>query len=331
MSIEAVGVGCRPIDYNHSQKHCPNIPSMSRSLGTNPTLDYFWRPPSSPLTSSDCFGFSTRTWSQQSPDPPLRALEELHLEQTYLLDSLHAQSQTANQLTRKIPLLESKLQQPDLRSVHRKLRKQLSWLKSRLGQSSLQAQTISSRLDQLSSEIQVREQWTMMEQEQQRLEMYYRDQVLGYQQGLCDGLQMRMPLDSEQPAFQPRGYFPQMSWPQWQSEQSLNEYQITDNTSSYPSDSPEIWESKVAPEESPRYEYAVVKCNPHWLGLSRRSASVGNVDLGFLATNTPLVQGSTRKRHSFPSLPGCSGIWIPTAKEQADADAEGEARTEDLG
>ncbi|KAG4442177.1 hypothetical protein IFR05_002335 [Cadophora sp. M221] len=282
---------------------------MSRSLDTNPTRDYFWRPPSSPQTRSDCFGFSTRTWSQQTPDPPLRALEELHLERTYLLDSLHAQIQATTQLTQKIPFLESKFHQPHSRPVHRKLRKQIGWLRSRLGQSSLQEKTISSRIDQLSSEIQAEQQWTLMEQEQQRLEMYHRDQVLGYQQGLCDGLQMRMPLNPEQPTFQPQGYFPQMSWPEWQPEQSLNEYQTTDETSSYPSDlSNEIQESEVSPNESTRNEYTIVGYNSHRPELSRRSASVGNVDLGFLATNTPFLQGSTLKRHSFPSLPGCSGI-----------------------
>ncbi|KAH7360075.1 hypothetical protein BKA65DRAFT_178471 [Rhexocercosporidium sp. MPI-PUGE-AT-0058] len=327
MSAEDLGKG-RPLSgQKHSQKTCPYLHSMSRSLDTNPTPNNFWRTPSSPQTSWNCFGFSTRTWSQQTLDPQ-RTIEELYLEQTYLLDSLHAQSQSATQLTHKIPHLESKLRQPNLRPLHRKFRKQLGWVKSRLRQCMLQEQTISSRLDQLSSEIQTRERWTLAEQEHQLQEMYRHDHALGYQQGLREGLHMRTPWDPEQPAFQPQGYFPQISWPQWQLEQSPD---ATDERSSCPSEFLEIRSGEVSPRGSLRQEYAVVKYNSHRPELLRRSASMDNVNPGSLTTNTLFVKNSAPRRHSFSSAHGFSAIWTQAAKEQVDADAEDDVRIEELG
>ncbi|PVH74952.1 hypothetical protein DL98DRAFT_593584 [Cadophora sp. DSE1049] len=297
---------------------------MSSSIDTTST-DYFWPTPSSPQTS-DYFRFPA--WNTQTTDAPLRALEELHLERSYLIDSLQAQTQTASQLMRKIPALEFKLQQPNLRPLHRKIRKQLGWVKSRLGQSGLQEQTISFRLDQLASEIQTREQWSRIEQEQQRLETYQREQVLGYQQGLCDGLQMRrMSLDPEQPEFRPQGLFPHMFWPESQ-QQGVNGYQTTEDTSEYTSEPPPEASDENSQNELTRCEFAVGKYNSHNPSLSRRSASMDGVDLRLLATNNLMVPVSTHKRHSYPSLPGCLGIWNPTVKEQAEVEGGNENERE---
>ena len=289
---------------------------MSGSVDTTST-DHFWPSPSSPQTS-DYFRFPI--WNKQTTEPPLRALEELHLERSYLVDSLQIQTQIANQLRRKILILETKLQQPGLRPLHRKIRKQLGWLKSRLGQSSQQEQTISSRLDELASEIQTREQWAQMEQEQLLRDLHQREQISEYQQGLCDGLQLRkLSLDPTQPEFRPQGLFPHTFCPQWQ-QQSVNLDQTKEDTSKcLPRGSDEFPQ-----KESLRCEYTAGKYNSHDPSLSRRSASMDVVDLRHLAAKDPKMPVSTFKRHSFPNVAGHSGVRPSTAEELAQADVEGE-------
>ena len=289
---------------------------MSGSVETTST-DHFWPSPFLPQTSDY---FRCPIWNKTTTDPPLRALEELHLEISYLIDSLQVQTQIANQLRRKIPVLESKLQQPGLRPLHRKIRKQLGWLKSRLGQSSQQEQTISSRLDELASEIQTREQWAQMEQEQLLRDMHQREQISGYQQGLCDGLQLRnLSLDPTQPEFSPQGLFPQTFCPQWQ-QQVLGCEQATEDTSKCPRKGSD----EILQKELPKCELTAGKYNSHNPSFSRRSASMDGVDLRHLAGKDPKIPVSMFKRHSFPNVSGHSKVRPSTAEELAQTDVEGE-------
>lgn len=286
---------------------------MSGSVDTTST-DHFWPSPSSPQTS-DYFRFRFSIWNKQKIESPLRALEELHLERSYLIDSLQIQTQIANQLRRKIPILESKLQQPGLRPLHRKIRKQLGWLKSRLGQSSQQEQTISSRLDELASEIQTREQWAQMEQEQLLRNMHQREQISGYQQGLCE--LKKLSLDPTQPEFRPQGLFPHTFCPQWQ-EQGVDLGQTTNDNSEIPPEGRDA----ILQKDSPRCEFTAGKYNSHDPSLSRRSASMDGVDLRHLAAKDPRMPVSTFKRHSFPNVAGHSGVRPSTAEELAQAEVE---------
>ncbi|KAH7396029.1 hypothetical protein BKA64DRAFT_724236 [Cadophora sp. MPI-SDFR-AT-0126] len=308
-----MGRVCHAEDLEHHP-----ISSFQETIST----DFFWPTPSS-LQTSDYFRFPV--WDKHTTcDPPPRALEELYLERSYLVDSLHAQIQNASQLMRKIPVLEFKLQQPHLRPLHRKIRKRLGWLKSRLGQSGQQEKTICARLGQLASDIQTREQWTQVElqQQQQRAEIYQREQGFGYQQGLCDGYQMmRMSLDPEQPEFRPQGLFPHMFWPQCQQQPGVDVHQ-KDDTSEHTSEPPLQGSAEKSPEESPRCEFAVGKYNSHNPNLARRSASMDGVDLRLLVTDNLIVPVSMHKRYSYPSLPGCLGIWDSTVKEQGEVESE---------
>ncbi|KAK0101249.1 hypothetical protein ONS95_006428 [Cadophora gregata] len=306
-----IGGGFRPNDWEDHN------PLSSSSLDTPISSNFYWPSPSSPQ-SSDFFPFPFPIWDRHKPSsdpPPLRTIEELHLERTYLIDSLHVQAQTATQLMHKIPILESKLLQHHLRPAHRKIRKQLGWVKSRLGQCRQQEQTICARLEQLAGEIQRREQWAQKEQEEGRngLDVYRREQDWGYQQGVSDGLEMgrwrergrMMSLDPEQPEFRPQGLFPCMFWPPPSGQQEQEEQGVEgctrEDMSEYISEPPRGESEERAEKESTICE----KYNSHALSLSRRSASVDGVDFRLLATHDLLVPDSTLKRHSFP---GCLGI-----------------------
>lgn len=86
---------------------------------------------------------------------PVRSFEPLHAERIYLLGSLKQQKHDAAALLRKIAPLEKSLHEDRLPHVQKKTRKQLGWLKCRLGRATQQEQSILARLDYLNYEIQV--------------------------------------------------------------------------------------------------------------------------------------------------------------------------------
>ncbi|KAF5657074.1 hypothetical protein FHETE_10657 [Fusarium heterosporum] len=149
---------------------CPILPLSPISLPDTPY-------PETPLISSSSQrkkrrrrsssskGGSSKTNSKQqtqvnsnllfSPRP----FESLYIERAYLATSLQQRADQAAQLMRQHCMVESQLQNFAGDNGRRKLRKQLSLLKSRINQAAEQERAIFSRLGELYVEIQSRETW----------------------------------------------------------------------------------------------------------------------------------------------------------------------------
>ncbi|KAF4997900.1 hypothetical protein FGRMN_3539 [Fusarium graminum] len=149
---------------------CPVLPLSPRSLPDTPHPDAPSVSSSSQRKkrrrrSSSSQGGSSKTNSKQqaqvnssllfSPRP----FESLYIERAYLATSLQQQADQATQLMRQYCVVESQLQNFVGDSGRRKLRKQLSLLKSRINQAAEQERAIFSRLGELYVEIQSRETW----------------------------------------------------------------------------------------------------------------------------------------------------------------------------
>ncbi|KAG5665281.1 hypothetical protein KAF25_009406 [Fusarium avenaceum] len=88
-----------------------------------------------------------------------RPFESLYIERAYLATSLQQQAGRAAELMRQYCAVELQLQSLVGDNGRRKLRKQLSLLKSRVNQAAEQERVIFSRLGELYVEIQSRETW----------------------------------------------------------------------------------------------------------------------------------------------------------------------------
>ncbi|CAJ0541591.1 Ff.00g081270.m01.CDS01 [Fusarium sp. VM40] len=88
-----------------------------------------------------------------------RPFESLYIERAYLATSLQQQAGRAAELMRQYCAVELQLQSLAGDNGRRKLRKQLSLLKSRVNQAAEQEKVIFSRLGELYVEIQSRETW----------------------------------------------------------------------------------------------------------------------------------------------------------------------------
>ncbi|KAM0346638.1 hypothetical protein ACHAPU_005350 [Fusarium lateritium] len=149
---------------------CPVLPLSPRSLpdtphpGT-PSVSSSSQRKKRRRRSSSSRGGSSKTDSKQqaqvnssllfSPRP----FESLYIERAYLATSLQQQAGQAAQLMRQHCAVEFQLQNLVGDNGRRKLRKQLSLLKSRINQAAEQERAIFSRLGELYVEIQSRETW----------------------------------------------------------------------------------------------------------------------------------------------------------------------------
>ncbi|PBP26829.1 hypothetical protein BUE80_DR002188 [Diplocarpon rosae] len=271
---------------------------------------------------------------EQSP----RSFEDLHLERAYLVDSLQQQNHRVTQLLRRISHLEEKLSQDGFHFVRRKNKKHIGWLKCQLDEITQQEQSILARLGQVTYEIQSRERWAQVEHERRQHDMQQQEHFFNYQQGLCHGIQQmqRMQLNPAPQEFQPREWFappylnPQTEWPGWpvwQRQGIVGPFDIIDPTYA-PQPAAETPDSgEVSPRNAEGYDYFLAGANAlYGSTASQRSASMDRVQLLILSTNTVTTPIPGHKRHSFPSLPGPSEIWQPTAAEQAAVEASEEEK-----
>jgi hypothetical protein len=92
-----------------------------------------------------------------------------------------------------VPVLEDSLSLPQPIAVRKRLKKQLVWLKRRLGETTRQEKSILTRLGQLSWEIQSRERLLQVENERKWANMVYRG----------NSLKQVFALNATSPAFRP--------------------------------------------------------------------------------------------------------------------------------
>ncbi|KAM0325252.1 hypothetical protein ACHAPQ_008059 [Fusarium lateritium] len=145
----------------------PVLPLSPRSLPDTPH-------PDTSSVSSPCSQKKQRRRSSSSRNRPSKAdtkqvnsnllfsprpFESLYIERAYLATSLQQQSARAAELMRQYCAVELQLQNLLGDNGRRKLRKQLSLLKSRVNQAAEQERAIFSRLGELYVEIQSRETW----------------------------------------------------------------------------------------------------------------------------------------------------------------------------
>ncbi|PBP27353.1 hypothetical protein BUE80_DR001622 [Diplocarpon rosae] len=318
----------------------PDARAGGRSVGNSPANEYLSSVPQASICPSDsglstAWGHSMSGW-ELSP----RSFEDLHLERAYLVDSLHQQNPKVTQLLRRIGHLEEKLSQDGFHFVRRKNKKHIGWLKCQLEEVTQQEQSILTRLGQVTYEIQSRERWAQIEHERRQHDMQQQEHFLNYQQGLCHDIQQmqRMQLNPAQQEFQPREWFPplylnpQTEWPVWQRQGIVGQFDITDPTyASQPAaETPNSGE--VSPRNAEGGDDLLAGANALYRSTaSQRSASMDSVQLLFFSTNTINTLVPAHKRHSFPSLPGRSEIWQPTAAEQAAVEASEEEREDGDG
>ena len=108
-----------------------------------------------------------------TPNLLSRSPSELQVESSYLLNTLLVVNQKVNELLRCIPPLEQLLLSNSSSKEKRKSRKQLGWVRCRLGEASRQEQTIHQRLGQLTWEIQQRQRVIFLEEERRNYAQHY--------------------------------------------------------------------------------------------------------------------------------------------------------------
>lgn len=138
---------------------------------------------------------------------PPRSFEDLHRERTYLLSSLQQEDHKATELLKRLPPLEVLMQNPTSRSGHRKAKRQLGWLRHRLGETTKQEKSILARLGQLSWEIQSRERLVQIDCERREME-----RSMGVRQS--SWLAPTSGFDARGTEFQPLGNY---TWPPQQN------------------------------------------------------------------------------------------------------------------
>ncbi|KAF4973646.1 hypothetical protein FSARC_124 [Fusarium sarcochroum] len=149
---------------------CPVLPPSPKSLPGTPY-------PDTPSVSSQSPRKKQRRRSSSSRNRPPhvdvrqqpqinsrlifspRPFESLYVERAYLASSLQQQAARAAELMREYCAVDLQLQNLDGVNGRRKLKKQLSLLKSKVNQAAEQEKAIFSRLGELYVEIQSRETW----------------------------------------------------------------------------------------------------------------------------------------------------------------------------
>ncbi|KAI6713416.1 hypothetical protein JHW43_004018 [Diplocarpon mali] len=310
-----------------------------RSIGNSPANADLSAVPQALICHSNSV-LGTAAWGHTMSGLELspRSFEALHLERTYLVDSLQQQNHNVTQLLRIKGRLEETLSQDSLHFTRRKNKKHIGWLKCQLEETTQQEHAILARLGQVTYEIQSREGWTQIEHERRQQDMLQQERFFSYQQGLRHGIQQmqRMQLNPAQQEcqlpewFSPLYQAPQtewLEWPGWQRQGIVGQLDVTDLTyaSQSAACSPNCGEA--TPRKAEEGDCFLAGANSLYKSTaSQRSASMDSVELRLLSTNTVNTLIPVHKRHSFPSLPGHSEIWQPTATEQEEVEALGEER-----
>jgi hypothetical protein len=318
--------------------HSANSPSSSRSFITPPNAQsWHLNPNATPFSKSTrnppkrkpkCYlsSFIHRS-PTQNPNPrehSLRSSGALYAERSYLLSSLEHENVKAEGLLHQIPLLEKGLAQDHHGA--RKIRKQIGWLKSRLGETTKQENILLQRVRQLTHEIQSRERCTQMDNERRELQCL---EFMGLPQ-VIGGLQ----LNTATPEFHPQAPCPRWSPVQWSAQQQPASYGGLNCQGI--ALAPEFEWQKIPPtpfqtensESQDRSEEDVSPIDAKGANgellrplLPHRPASFNDAKLEVLETCTkylyPPAATLKLKRQSLPGLPGCPDFWAPTLEEQA--------------
>jgi hypothetical protein len=254
------------------------------------------------------------------------SLENLITERSYLLNSLQQENAKATDLLRRISTLEADLAPDGEPKEQRKIRKQLGWLKHRLGETNRQEKAIMARLGQLTYEIQSIERWSQVEQERLN-QQHFLDTPLPPFQGL-----QPMGMNAVAQVFQQQEFPfpPQWSYVQWPQqpgqahEQPSFQWDAQEHPPEVPAESFVDDEDQVSPSDTKdRSKDAVVSKptkKPSKPPLTHRPSSMNSADLDVLSTGTPPHPKPVIKRQSIPTIPGHSTIWAPTKEER---EAEG--------
>lgn len=151
-------------------------------------MSYGWQYNGQSTNHESIYGFPQPPYANFSPPQP-RSFEELHVERSYLINSLQREDSKATELLKKIRYLQDSCHDAIGGPLHRKLKKQLGHFKNRMCQCTKQEKTILARLGQVTYEIQSKERWNRIENER-------------LQEWNCHGFE-QMRLDANCPAFTP--------------------------------------------------------------------------------------------------------------------------------
>jgi hypothetical protein len=235
------------------------------------------------------------------PEYHHHSFHQLHSERVYLLGVLQEENDKATEFLRRIPPLEETLASTTSLHIQRSIKKQLSWLKSRIKETTSQEKSILTRLGHLSHEIQEQERWNQVLQER-----LWNIQILRSPESLTTNTYPRMEptgaLNTLSPDFQPQppGYFVPYLWIP-QQIQTFDSYgpfavpqpgpiynaEMRDQTSS--GDETFKTESSADPDQSAESK---TKLMPPML---RRSSSMGIAECDMLATHSPLLLNLSRR------------------------------------
>ena len=259
--------------------------------------------------------FGTPNMPQSETQP--RSFEDLHTERSYLLSLLQNENFRATDLLRKIPPLEQSLELAQIPHVRTKTKKRLGWLRYRLDEITRQEKAILSRLGEITYEIQSRERWYQIENEQRQQEQQIHNHV-----ALCRSLEA-LQINAGVSAFQPQ-------WKPPVANASFNQQQPGygigyDWQPSIPVYAPEpapihSHVSELAAQTHDRNDDLAMKksVETQTLGLRkarrpavlRRSSSMDNIELDTETANAMCETASRTKRNSMPtSLLGILYVW----------------------
>ncbi|KAM3076237.1 hypothetical protein ACMFMF_005572 [Clarireedia jacksonii] len=137
-----------------------------------------------PLTYYPLSAVSAPPRIQASSVPLSEPQLAFHPERHYLLLALHRENLRTNSLARRIPALETTLATATHQKIRRNAKKQLSWICSRLNESTRQEGIILSRLGQLSLEEATHRYWAQVEHERRLSQQMINYQASLYEQQL---------------------------------------------------------------------------------------------------------------------------------------------------
>jgi hypothetical protein len=232
-----------------------------------------------------------------SPPSP-RSLQELVTERTYLLNSLETENYKATELLRRISPLEDIWSSTPINSVRRKTKKQLGWLKQRLGETIGQEEAVLARLGQVALGIQAQERWTWVEEERRREQMMVgmRMQAMGTR------------LNAEVPEFRPGLEYAMPETPEFSLSQVPRPQQCQPPSPSYfalsqqPSIHSYVSERSFSPQIQPAFPPFVPSNSPEIASIPQIQLSIPSNLPGLPCvpplTSEPVTNASSRRNRS---------------------------------
>ncbi|TAQ84204.1 hypothetical protein B7494_g7477 [Chlorociboria aeruginascens] len=256
----------------------------------------------------------------QNPEPQPRPFDQLHSERTYLLSLLDRENAHTASLLRQLPILEEQLINAERGHARKRTKKEQGWVKRRLAETTRQEKAILGRLEELSSEIQLRERWSLIETE--RLENRGTERWGGQQN--TGRMFWRDPPNIA------HGYLIPMQQPIWLQRQQYGHGEHTHPiTQQYP------YKIPVQPYNRNEFPFPITTTTENCVhigveeaeeAVSRihaiRSASLNDADIEALRTHTQHVTVSILKRHSIPSISDTPKIWSDRADEVLEKEVE---------